>query len=326
MGDADEVAALQQNLEAKRIECGRLQATLAQVAAQKVAAHEAGMSGVQAAKTQMERLRAELLSGRRWTEALEAREGGYASPQAYVGAEAAEAAAAEAPSEEAKMHLRSLQVAARELRHELSRWKNQVDLHEAKIPKQEDEIVTLKAELTHTLDIFTSTQHAVKHHEVELEFLRPADGPSMTGSDKAALKAMNLTVGGNDDPYHVPLHGGGHSNIEALAERQVRETCENRNIKLSGKAKRLTGVVAAQQLLIQRLEKEVLEEERSLQVKDRQLSHNAHSINQLKTMVRQHSDSLSASLLGIALASSPKAAGSFKQPQRSSSAPRLPTI
>jgi len=301
--EAEEITTLQQRLAAKRNECVQLEAALAEADAQKVAAHQAGLSGIKAAKNQMVQLRAELLAAKRWIESRsfpESRESGDFALDAEVNVPISNVhAGGVAPTTEEKTRLRSLQVQARELRHELSRWKHQVDLFEAKRPKHEDEIISLKAELTHTLDIWSSTQHAVKHHEVEREFRKPADG----GSDV-------------EDPYHVPLHGGGHGTVEAHAERQVREKVENRNINLSGKAKRLGGVVAAQQLLIQRLEKQVLQEERSLEQKDRQLHHEQKSIAQLRGIVRHHSDSHIAGLLGI----------SPNKMQQSASAPRLPTI
>lgn len=294
--EGGEIAGLQQRLEAARAECSQLQATLEQASAQKTAARNAGTSGIRAAKLQMGRLRTELAASKRWIEAR-------SSPEKKTSEDATAAdVGVEATSEE-KMRLISLQLAVRENRHELSRFKHQVDLSEAKIPKQEDEIVSLKTELTHVLDIWASTQHAVKHHEVERAFQKKADGATVNRGD-------------NSDPHHVPLHGGGHGTVEASAERIVREGVENRNIKLSGKAKRLSGVVAAQQLLIQRLEKQVLQEEHLLSQKDRQLSHDSHSISQLRNVVRESSDTHIAKLLGKA---------SFGT-QRSASAPRLPTI
>lgn len=295
---ADEVAALQQRVESKKAECSQLMAALAQASAEKARAQQAALSGIKAGKTHMERLRSELALVKRWTEAhptLDAnRDASGTDVAAGVGAEGG---ASEESSPEEKMLLRSHQVQARELRHELSHWKHQVDLHEGRSLKQEDEIVSLKAELTHTRDVYESVQREVKHQEAEREFQAPAGGSIIGGGD-------------TEDQYHVPLHGGGHGSIQAHAERVVRESAENRNINLSGKAKRLSGVVAAQQLLIQRLEKQVLEEERALGQKDRQISQNDQSIGQLKAMVRQHSNNLVAGLLF----------------QRSASVPRLPAI
>merc|ERR1711920_1089862 len=129
-----------------------------------------------------------------------------------------------------------------------------VECIEGKRPRQEEEIVRLKAALTHTLDILSSTHHALRHQEVEQEFQRAA-----------VMDDADAIVRGE-----VPLHGGGHGNIEAQAERHVRESVEDKNIRLSGKAKRLSGVVAAQQLLIQRLEKQLLQDEQQLERKEGQ--------------------------------------------------------
>ena len=55
----------------------------------------------------------------------------------------------------------------RALRHARARWKHQFELLSAARPKQEEEIVTLKAELTHTLDVLESTRNVVQHHVVD---------------------------------------------------------------------------------------------------------------------------------------------------------------
>merc|ERR1711939_1304428 len=133
-------------------------------------------------------------------------------------------------------------------------------------------------ELTHTLDILTSTQHAVKHHEVEKEFRQAEASPPVPESDCG------------DAVGEVPLLGGGHGCVEAHAERLVREGIEGKNVRLSGKAKRLSGVVAAQQLLIQRLEKQLQKEE--------QLRSQGGRVSQLKSIVRKHSDARVAKMLG----------------------------
>merc|ERR1711939_247892 len=143
-------------------------------------------------------------------------------------------------------------------------------------------------ELTHTLDILTSTQHAVKHHEVEKEFRQAEASPPVPESDCG------------DAVGEVPLLGGGHGCVEAHAERLVREGIEGKNVRLSGKAKRLSGVVAAQQLLIQRLEKQLLKEEHHLEQKDEQLRSQGGRVSQLKAIARKHSDARVAKMLGVA--------------------------
>jgi len=269
--EADEYRELQQRLNAKQAESESLEATLVKAISDKEAAHEAGRAGIRAAKGHMDQLRGELGAVRRWRDA-QARDG-------PTGAEPTE------EDEERKTHAKAKQTELRGLRHELQRWKHQVEITEAKWPRQEDEIVRLKAELQHTLDILQSTQHAVKHHEVERDFANQASSPSPE-------------QGG--DPGDVPLSGGGHGCIEAHAERVIREDIEGKNVRLSGKAKRLSGVVAAQQLLIQRLEKQVLQEERELDQKDEHLYHQSGRVAQLKSLTRKRSDSHVAKMLGVA--------------------------
>lgn len=217
--------------------------------------------------------------------------------------------------EEKKTRQNEQKMQVRVLRHELAKWKHQVELVEAKRPRQEDEIIRLKAELTHTLDILTSTQHAVKHHEVEREFQSPAP-VQQEGEDLA-----------------VPLQGGGHSCIEAHVERQLREGIEGKNVRLSGKAKRLGGVVAAQQLLIQRLEKQVLKDEHQLEQKDNHLHSQNLRVAQLKKIVRTNSDTHVARMLGVASmqpgrGTGPSNTGSVMSMDNgmSASAPMLPPI
>jgi len=269
--DVDECAALQSRLDAEKDECAQLQALLAKANADKAAAHQAGAAGIAAAKAHMSQLRSELVAVRQWRDEHTGDQNG-ALAQRSVETEASDA------DEERKTYMRAKQLEVRTLRHEVARIKHQVELVEAKMPRQEDEIVRLKAELTHTLDILTSTQHAVKHHEVDREFYK----------------------GEGDDDGQVQLRGGGHGCIEAQAERIVREGIEGKNIRLSGKAKRLSGVVAAQQLLIQRLEKQILNEEQLLGRKDEQLSFQHGRVAQLKGLIRQNCDLHVANMLGVA--------------------------
>jgi len=301
--EAEECAALQQALENQRAHCAQLQDALVQTAAEKRAAHEAGLAGIRAAKAQMQQLRDELDAVKRW------KINNIEAPAAQGPLH--DLVPDEDPVEddhELKLRAKELQQHLRNARHELSKWKHQVDLIEAKRPKQEDEIAHLKAELTNTLDILSSTQHAVKHHEVEREFM--------------AQETFNA------DGEAVPLHGGGHGCVEAKAERLVRESIEDKNISLSAKSKRLGGVVAAQQLLIQRLEQEVLSEEQSLEKKDDQLLVQDTKMAQLRTLVRKHANAHVASVMGVA-AVQPNRRKAQASPfasqelSKSSSAPRL---
>lgn len=311
--EADECAELQQRLDDKRAECAELSETLGQVSNDKALAQEAVLRGVKAAKAQMMQLRAELQAVKNWRSPNN--EGGDPSAmtdEAVLGL----AQASEDEDREAKQRAKEMQQQVRGLRHELARWKHQVESIEAKRPKQEEEIVRLKGQLTHTLDVLTSTQHAVKHHEVERDF-------SLAQEQAHEMQARQLG--------DVPLHGGGHGCVEARAERFVREGRENKNIKLSGKAKRLTGVVAAQQLLIQRLETQVLIEERNLDQKDEQLNYHAGKVAHLKALVRKNSDTYVAKMMGVAVDQPNRRKAAYGgstslELGMSASAPRLPPI
>lgn len=315
--EADECAELQQRLDARRAECAQLKEALAQVNNNKAVAQEACLFGIRAAKSQMGQLRLELLAVKKWRSSNNEVGGEPLAPGA-ADAEAAKALeASEDEDVELKQRAKEMQQQVRAIRHELARWKHQVDSIEAKRPKQEEEIVRLKGELTHTLDVLTSTQHAVKHHEVEREF-------NLAQEQQKENECKDLG--------DVPLHGGGHGCVEAQAERLVREGIEDKNIRLSGKAKRLSGVVAAQQLLIQRLEKQVLMEERDVEQKDEQLNFHASKISHLKTQVRKHSNAHVAKMMGVA-AEQPnrKAPATYSNSTslelgQSASAPRLPPI
>jgi len=273
--DVDECTKLQMRLEAKRIECSQHEAALAQAQADKAEVQKAGLSGITAAKTQMTRLRSELVAVRQWRDA-------HTGDSQLVPDPVASDA-----DEERKAQVKAKQLEARSLRHELSRWRHQVEILEAKLPRQEDEIVRLKDELTHTLEVLTSTQYAVKHRKVDREFQQGTALPQSPSSS-------------GDANGQVPLRGGGHGTIEAHAERLIREGVEAKNERLSGKAKKLSGVVAAQQLLIQRLEKQVLKEEKLLDHKDERLHEQAGRAAQLKLKVRKNSDSHVAKMLGVA--------------------------
>jgi len=304
-GSPNETTALQQRLNAKRQECASLQAMLTEATADKAAAHEGGLAGIRAAKAHMTRLRSELVTVRRWRDE-------------HVGETKPTGQQATEEDEQTKSYRNDLQLSVRALRHELARWKHQVQITEAKGPRQEEEIARLKAELTHTLDVLSSTQHAVKHHEIEREY-RDREASTV----KPSLD--------DTSPEKVSLHGGGHGCVEATAERHVRQKIEDKNLRLSGKAKRLSGVVAAQQLLIQRLEKKVLLEEKNIGQKDDHLQQQSASISQLTKMVRKQSDVHVRKMLGVATQQPngqkmPSANSSISDTRGSASMPRLPPI
>merc|ERR1712083_786481 len=104
------------------------------------------------------------------------------------------------------------------------------------------------------MDVIDSTRNTVRHHEVEQKLRDVVPIGSSDGERSAGDR--------------LPLHGGGHGSVEAKAERIIRERTEQQNSGLSSKAKKLTRVVSAQQLAIQRLEKQLLKEESVLDQKE----------------------------------------------------------
>lgn len=297
-----ELQGLQSRVQAKRAHCQQLREQVAAVHADKDAAKNACMSGVEAAKVQMGRLREEVsamranhgqsqpLSGAA-TSAEQSQEASHASSlvpherEGVVAVHSGTPAVAPRETDEERGRRDGLQLQARTLRHELSKWKHQAELLEAQRPQQEQEIITLKAKLTHFTDVLDSTRNTVRHHDVEQK-LRDVVPISLPNDER-------------ESGYRLPLQGGGHGSVEAKAERIVRERTEERNGGLSSKAKRLMGVVGAQQLLIQRLEKQLLKEESALEQKEMQLAHETNSHTNLKGALRKRSNFVVAAALGV---------------------------
>eukprot|EP00927_Polykrikos_kofoidii_P028709 TRINITY_DN24992_c0_g1_i1.p1 TRINITY_DN24992_c0_g1~~TRINITY_DN24992_c0_g1_i1.p1 ORF type:complete len:557 (-),score=124.36 TRINITY_DN24992_c0_g1_i1:59-1687(-) len=183
-------------------------------------------------------------------------------------------------TEEERVRRQNMQLQVRALRHELLRWQHQAELLERDNPVKENDIVRLKAELTHTTDILESTRNAIQHNEVDRELRRNAEASPQPAQG-------------------VPLLGGGHGGVEVKAERGIRQRCEQRNAELSSKAKQLMNITASQQLLVQRLEKALLYEEGELEQKAIRLSQEKGRKQQLKDLLRRRSDDAVASALGV---------------------------
>jgi len=180
-----------------------------------------------------------------------------------------------------------LQLEVRTLRHELSKWRHQAEWLEKSTPQEEDQIVRMKAELTHTIDILESTRHAAMHHEVERDIQKRA---TATGGYSQAHGGGNAGV---------PLFNGGHGGVEAQAERGIRERMEQKNQHMSGKAKQLMSIACSQQLLVQRLEKALVKEEGNLGKKDARLSFESDKHQKLKESLRRCSNDAVAAALGV---------------------------
>ncbi|CAE7356187.1 unnamed protein product [Symbiodinium natans] len=103
-----------------------------------------------------------------------------------------------------------------------------------------------------------------------------------------------LVVDDDDADYDVlsPKQPSAHSGIQVLAEKRLREKAEERGTQLAGKAKRLGQVLLAQKLLIQRLEKQIAEEELRVEQKELRLAGEEKLHVQLKVALRQRSDEI----------------------------------
>jgi len=264
--------ALQQRLAAKRASNEKLRQQIAEKHAERDATRSACMSGIEAARAQMVRMQAELAAARH----LQAKAAAAAAEAISAGEDPAAAASAALPSagaetDEEKSRRQALQIQARALRHELAKWKHQVELMEVEAPKQEAEIAKLKSQLTHATDVLESTRNATRHAEVDLEHIG-----SRGGSPQAQAPCA-----------------------EAMVERILRERTEQKNTMLKGKVKKLSTVASAQQLLIQRLEKQLVKEEGTLGQKAMQLAQEQKQHGQLKGALRKRSNAAVAAALGI---------------------------
>eukprot|EP00931_Biecheleriopsis_adriatica_P016448 TRINITY_DN12110_c0_g1_i1.p1 TRINITY_DN12110_c0_g1~~TRINITY_DN12110_c0_g1_i1.p1 ORF type:complete len:307 (-),score=92.97 TRINITY_DN12110_c0_g1_i1:188-1108(-) len=273
--DAEERNAelAQQELELKLRACDQLKIRLEACKREKHTIQQACSAGLEASKAQMAQMRAELKALR------QARES--------VAAEAAEVSSSPparhpVDQDEQRSLMQMRQLEARGLRHELAKWRHQATLLENKRPQEEMELANLKSELQHAHDVLESTRHAVRHLEVETA--------QATKHDAEAKPAGAPQLDKNGLP--VGRGAGGKGNIDALAERHVRERQEERGTKLAGKAKRLGQVVLAQQLLIQRLEAQILKEEDVLERREQRLAGEMKLHLRLKVALRQRSDEI----------------------------------
>eukprot|EP00747_Dinoflagellata_sp_TGD_P181466 gnl/TRDRNA2_/TRDRNA2_35318_c0_seq1.p1 gnl/TRDRNA2_/TRDRNA2_35318_c0~~gnl/TRDRNA2_/TRDRNA2_35318_c0_seq1.p1 ORF type:complete len:323 (-),score=76.63 gnl/TRDRNA2_/TRDRNA2_35318_c0_seq1:88-1056(-) len=297
-GDSAEVdaaeAQLRRRLADKLAECERLRNQVAELKVQRDATHQSGIAGIAAARTHMLQLTNELYEVRRvLSGATGDAEQDTAEDGTYQGSSVIDPTnVGPGLTDDEKEKQRVLNLQVRRLRHEVARWRHEVEVLEAGRPQQEDEIVQQKAELTHVLDVLESTRHAVRHLEVERD-MRPRD--------------ISL-IGGEPGAEIAPTSG---MSIHAIAERNIRERCEMKNSRLSEAAKKLADIMAAQQLHIQRLEKQLLKEERELGQKDTQIIGHAHRTNELKGALRRHSDDVIATSLGFPTADGGRRAASM---------------
>lgn len=355
-----ELTSLQSRLHARLAECQQIRGELAAARSERDVAQRACAAGLQAARVQMARMRSELETIRQQRqqassavpaateelsadfqaeETLEApddepppgvgslggfeREATPSVPSQTVTLSAAgfSQAPLEIDADDERLRREALRLEARALRHAVSKWRHQAEVLEAERPKRAKELLQLRAELTHVHDVLESTQHAVRHHEVEQGFLAAC----VSAGGNASARQL-----GSRDASGTPQGcGGGYSSMEAQAERVVRERCEQKNTQLCGKARRLGGVLAAQQLLARRLEERLVVEEGGLERKDLQIAHESQLHQRFQGILRTRSDSavmLALSVGAGALRASQKQPGAGPALSRSVSLPLLAPI
>lgn len=195
---------------------------------------------------------------------------------------------------------KSLELQARQLRQDLLKWQHQSEVLEAELPQHEQEIVRIKAELTHASDILESTRHSIRHMEVEL-----------------GGQEVKPIADGQGHQSQMSSHSAFPSAVEAEAERRVRHKTEEKNTMLSSKARRLTGVLASQALLIQRLEKQLAKEESQLEQQEQRLVNEERLQAHLSSVMRRRNDEIVLATLlskGSVKRSVPSVKPSFSAP------------
>lgn len=267
------------------------------------------MAGIGAARVQMVRMQAELAAARQsQARAAAAALGNSADAATGPGPGPAEA-------DEERGRCRALQLQARSLRHELAKWRHQADVLSSERPNREAEIASMKEELSRTCDVLESTRSAARHAEVDTTppLLWPSKARSLTSLEQRQEPEAAATA--------LPLSGAAQTCIEALCERTVREKVEKKNEMMAAKARRLMAILAAQHLLVQRLEKQLLKEEGGLDHRGAQLAHQAQRHRQLKGLLRRRSDDAVAAALGM-----PRSSSMPRPRARSTSGPPGPAL
>jgi len=293
---------LQRRLKEKQAACEQMREDIIAVRAEQEKAKSACMAGVNAAKVQMARMSAELKALTSCTQAFNLDEVASAVEDDELAGTAlpSEASARSRPqqSEEERARLEALRLRARQLRHELSKWRHQAESLESASHSQEEEIVYLKAQLTHARDVLDSTRYAVRHHEVERKLREAALLPLPDGAGNPDLRT-DLRLWQGENFHKLTTRLPDKMTLEAKCERRIRERTEERAGVLTTKAQRLMSVVSSQQLLIQRLERQLLQEEDQLEQREGQLAGVARQRARLKGALRQRSDDVVAAAVGV---------------------------
>eukprot|EP00933_Yihiella_yeosuensis_P008781 TRINITY_DN114418_c0_g1_i1.p1 TRINITY_DN114418_c0_g1~~TRINITY_DN114418_c0_g1_i1.p1 ORF type:complete len:343 (+),score=90.99 TRINITY_DN114418_c0_g1_i1:114-1142(+) len=278
---------LQHRLAAQIAANEQLQAKLDSVLAEKEAAISACLAGAEAARVQMERMHGEIQMLRHMDGEERSRPnsaGGGPDAEDFDGPPQSRGSREDdVDPEEEKSKKQGLLLEARTLRSELTKWKHQASVLEGNRPQQEAEIARLKAEVATANDYLETTRHTVRHLEVE-QGLAESEMDRVVASSSSSPR-QNSGGGNATKPTR-----GGLGSVDAKAEKRVRQIAEGRSADLSSKTKRLSTVLAAQKLLIQRLEKQLAKEGGFLEQREMRLSSEVKLHGRLKVALRQQSD------------------------------------
>lgn len=270
--DVEEQGSLQRRLTDRRAEVERLRIRVSETTAARDAARQSGAAGIAAAQRQMMRMRAELDAVSMDSRSMDGESAGLARTRTPVSKEVTEV------DRERRL---ALQAEVRTLRHELSRWKHDAESLEAARPQHEKELAAAKADLVTVKDVLESTRHESKHHELETELCRLHQSRDFSQSIQ-----------------EVPLRGGGHGNVTAMAEQHIRERAESTADHLSAKMQNLSKIASAQQLAIQRAERQLLRGEHLLEQREATLASEDQRGARLKNALRRRSDDMVSKALG----------------------------
>jgi len=309
-GQPGAMATLEAELAARRQANQELREAVAALRGERESVKQCCSVGIQAARAQMVRLRAELAAAQsisahiRSTQSAgpqhegSTQSGGPQHERSHSSTASGERLAAVGPADldTQRATSQSMQLEVRCLKLELAKCRHRAERLEQARPQQEAELARLGADLTHLLDVLGSTRTAARHRELEAE--EAAAPRPRPGGAPAANRKLKRSLSATD---------GGRGNVDAAAERVAREAVEMKGEELAEKVRKLQRVRGAQQMLIERLEKELLMEESRLQQKDMQIHGEEQRRQRLRGVLRQCSDDLVAAALGLGPA--PAAAG-----------------
>lgn len=291
------MAAQTAELEARRQAVQELREAVAALRDERESVRRSCSVGIQAARAQMVRLRAELAAAQRTSAHIRSTQSASAHNRSHSSAGTRLTADDSADLDTQRATSQGMQLEARCLKLELTKCRHRAVRLEQARPQQEAKLARLGADLTHARDVLESTRTAARHHELEAEGASVPCPRLEDGWHGAPVAGRALTS--KKKKRALSAADGGRGNVEAAAERVARGAVERKGEELTEKVRRLQRVQGAQQMLIERLEKELLKEESRLQQKDLQIHGEEQRRHRLRSVLRQCSDDMVAAALGI---------------------------